>query len=402
MHGHDDEVTKLAKIAALNADLQAGRVFIGVDYGTEPSIATVQYKCARCDAVLEVPSGGKANDWNQAVAAHHERCFRVGDHVRWEYGLGVHGNWVEGTIVRYAPGEDSVDIRIEREGPKRTHQGGVQTFGGTSTLRRIPRPEQKGEARFKPGDRVRWWPNGLDYDRRKSPFVDGVVQDDVRYLKAEYVVGFNSNWVNMQGGGVYDWSVCPGTLRHRDESHAFVRGAACGPCSLGPPEETCAICQRDPRNDVHCFDGAIRFTMNDASAPAANRIRIVGEYLSAGTLKIESHDGEKWRIVEGNPAPHLFVHGDDGPVCPVPADPLDTTYDGQTLRDLLAADLAMSRETLISDMPLWFRLQDGLTRTQRQAVSAYRSAELRAKIDEARETDRRRVCVDLGDGDEPW
>ena len=78
-------------------------------------------------------------------------------------------------------------------------------------------------------------------------------------------------------------------------------------------------------------------------------------------------------------------------------------YDGVSLVDLLAADLAMSRETLISDMPLWFRIQDGLTRTQRAAVSAYRSAELRKRIVASREAERCAVRVDLQDDEEnPW
>lgn len=33
--------------------------------------------------------------------------------------------------------------------------------------------------------------------------------------------------------------------------HAFVRGAESGPYRMGPPDETCARCQCDPRNAVH-------------------------------------------------------------------------------------------------------------------------------------------------------
>jgi hypothetical protein len=79
-----------------------------------------------------------------------------------------------------------------------------------------------------------------------------------------------------------------------------------------------------------------------------------------------------------------------------PPDPLSTTYDNVTLRDLLAADETFRREqTLISDMPLWFRIQDGLTPTQRTAVSAHHSAELKTKISAKREAERCEVCVDL-------
>lgn len=86
-------------ITMLDADLKAGRLKIeddhanrrwhvsGVDYGSEPSRSTITTTCARCSATID-PA---------AVEQHHERCFVVGDAVRWEFpsrSLWVEGSWV--------------------------------------------------------------------------------------------------------------------------------------------------------------------------------------------------------------------------------------------------------------------------------------------------------------------
>ena len=42
------------------------------------------------------------------------------------------------------------------------------------------------------------------------------------------------------------------------ENHAFVRGPDSGPLRQGPPEETCAVCQCDPRNAIHRMNSLYR------------------------------------------------------------------------------------------------------------------------------------------------
>ncbi len=95
------------------------------------------YKCAWCGADLGVFADGIA-DVRPVLTAHAGRCFMVGDWVRWEHG-DVSDNWVEGQITRLDSA--AVDISISREGPSRTHRGGVQPFG-RGRLRRIARPGQ--------------------------------------------------------------------------------------------------------------------------------------------------------------------------------------------------------------------------------------------------------------------
>jgi hypothetical protein len=301
-------------------------IVIGVDYGSEPATTVVHHKCARCEQVLPVMRCGLSEaaaqaNLDAALAAHQERCFRPGDHVRWEWKK--HGRWAEGDFVgalkcdgwtRYTmivAGASvgnwsalSPSLPIGKE-----HQFGVRVDGTGQDIRRIPRPEQKVEfGTYQEG-----------FDR----------QAEQPTLSARL-----------------------GHLKHGP--------GGSGPS--GPCDADCRKCaaERKPQ-EFHAVDCPY-YDSVDAEC-----------ICNGPPPTIET----PW-ITPGGPRP----------------DPLDTKYDGQTLRDLLAADLAMSRETLISDMPLWFRIQDGLTRTQRQAVSAYRSAELRAKIAASREAERCAVRVD--------
>lgn len=80
------------------------------------------------------------------------------------------------------------------------------------------------------------------------------------------------------------------------------------------------------------------------------------------------------------------------PPAKLPAiDPLDVEYDGLTLRFLLARDSLSQRE----DLFLYgvFRC----TTAQRTAVSAYWSAELRKRVESAKERERLSVVIDMGD-----
>jgi hypothetical protein len=52
--------------------------------------------------------------------------------------------------------------------------------------------------------------------------------------------------------------------------HKFVRGAESGPLRMGPPDETCAVCQCDPRNTVHqpiCANCGDRFDDKERPCP---------------------------------------------------------------------------------------------------------------------------------------
>lgn len=73
---------------------------------------------------------------------------------------------------------------------------------------------------------------------------------------------------------------------------------------------------------------------------------------------------------------------------PVP-DPLDVKIDGATLRSLLLADEARRREKVRGTIRM--------TKAQRDALSVYWSASLRAKVAESKERERCRVLVDVED-----
>jgi hypothetical protein len=112
----------------------------------------VTTKCARCGVVLDLPktwSAALANTaLDAAVFAHAERCFIVGDWVRWEHPTRP-DNWVEGELVRVDGA--SADIVVANEGPGRPRSvGGHGIFGRHGqNLRRIERPVQ---AVKRPGD----------------------------------------------------------------------------------------------------------------------------------------------------------------------------------------------------------------------------------------------------------
>lgn len=127
-------MTKLEKIEAINADLQAGRVSIGIDYGTEPSVTVTVTKC-RCGLM-----------WTDATAfaAHQERCFVVGDWVR--YGSPVDdASWAEGQVV--GPAKNCVHrgwlgIRISSASSFLAEHIGHEWSFGPEALRRIACPGQ--------------------------------------------------------------------------------------------------------------------------------------------------------------------------------------------------------------------------------------------------------------------
>lgn len=79
-------------------------------------------------------------------------------------------------------------------------------------------------------------------------------------------------------------------------------------------------------------------------------------------------------------------------------DPLDTKYDGVTLRVLLVAE-GLQRHDQGDRVPL---SRQPLTPIQRAAVSAHWSAQLRAKVEASKERARMTVMVDVDVEDEPW
>lgn len=125
-------------------------------------------------------------------------------------------------------------------------------------------------------------------------------------------------------------------------------------------------------------------------------------YAKSGSFTFHCSDSNIRRIprpgqVEVNPdpptieTPWLRV---DGPQ----SDPLDTKYDGVTLRDLLVVDEARRREQDIGPIP--WRNVDPWTWTpaQRVAVSDHWSAQLRAKLAASKERERVQVVLE----DDTW
>jgi hypothetical protein len=105
-------------------------------------VSPTEMFCARCRAPL-------TGDLDIAIAGHAERCFIVGDWVRWNHPR-MADNWVEGELARVDSA--SADIVVVNEGPGRHRSvGGREIFGrhdGTN-LRHIDRP---GQAVKRPSD----------------------------------------------------------------------------------------------------------------------------------------------------------------------------------------------------------------------------------------------------------
>ena len=100
-----------------------------------------------------------------------------------------------------------------------------------------------------------------------------------------------------------------------------------------------------------------------------------------------------WRVLLRGPAVLLTVKTPlmkvDGPE----PDPLDVEYDGLTLRNLLERDRRRRQE---DETSAW-RCHVRPSTIQRAAVSAYWSAQLRAKVNDAADRDRNRVLLDYED-----
>lgn len=77
----------------------------------------------------------------------------------------------------------------------------------------------------------------------------------------------------------------------------------------------------------------------------------------------------------------------------VPVDPLDVTYDGWALRDLLEVSAAIAQERAV-DPRLTHPLPIPMTSLQRGAVSAYQSAELRKRVEAPKQKDRNQVTME--------
>lgn len=237
------------------------------------------------------------------------------------------------------------------------------------------------------GDYVEWRP-GMTPDDWVRGQATSVVNGEVRGMRVIVVSG--GPWYAFLPrpfvGSIVDPSCCPyvtriattvrtpvGPLRlfadpslkpdefalRPRQPHAFERGIP-GHCS-GPPDETCAICQCDPRNTVHHAAECKRPHAGKACGCAIN---------APATVE----------------TPWMKV---DGP----PPDPLDTKYDSVCLRELLRQDEKQRNEHGFREMGGalgWHRH----TPVQRAAVSAHWSAELRARVKASAEHERSRVLVD--------
>jgi hypothetical protein len=119
-----------------------------------PTPATVQHKCARCEQALDVPVIGDVHGrLDEALAAHQERCFRVGDWVRIE----MNRDWLEGEVTSTGDHEGHHVCRpvVMSKGltAYRGHYGDF-TFRPAPGIRRIPRPEQKGEVSWEEAAKI--------------------------------------------------------------------------------------------------------------------------------------------------------------------------------------------------------------------------------------------------------
>lgn len=105
------------------------------------SAATFTTTCARCAAPLDATDA--------AVKAHEERCFAIGDRVRWDGLMDAGGQtdrWAEGEIVAMPTGgKGHIGVRVSASSDP--HFAPVVHMtpcndSGIPAIRRIPRPEQ--------------------------------------------------------------------------------------------------------------------------------------------------------------------------------------------------------------------------------------------------------------------
>ncbi len=105
-------------------------------------------------------------------------------------------------------------------------------------------------------------------------------------------------------------------------------------------------------------------------------------------------DGDWCAFCTIGPSKHRKASKSIVPLDDMLADELDTKYDGVTLRDLLLQDALIRRDSQIRHA--WFVIQDcKWTDTQRAAISAHWSAQLRARVQASSEQERCRVRVEL-------
>jgi len=451
---HDDEVTsEMAEVymrnfsafrEAMRKEFPEALLVIGVDYGSEPDATAVQHKCARCDMVLEVQllaNGAERAELDAALAAHQERCFRVGDRVRWEPHKG--GMWVEGTLVMVEG--STLGLTVERMNGGADRLGwAVGRTGGTVAVncRRIPRPEQKVDT--------------LPRDARCNHVMfDGAPIADVRPSMDGSPVGWcvacvkalDENSHRMAGDAV---RAAQAKFEAENPRPTLTVGSSLNAETMDfaapPPVQPGVLAVRDAmykRAIDHLaapmpkVDGARQATHHCVGMIYGKQCReTTPAGLFAAPWRCPEHDGCVTFVGTGawcsfcmrKPAEHRIVtpwlkvppdvaaptfseafkirrtaHGDMLEDVYRQPDPLDVPYDGVTLRDLLVVDEARRREQDIGVIP--WRNTDPWTWTaaQHAAISAHHSAQLRAKIAASKQAERNRVVVDLQDNEEnPW
>lgn len=92
------------------------------------------FTCARCNATLDVSVVQPCLD--EIMAAHHDRCFVVGDYVRWERDGD---SWIEGEVLWLGDrmGYPFARVRVDRGS---FGDDGTDQSLGVKYLRRIERP----------------------------------------------------------------------------------------------------------------------------------------------------------------------------------------------------------------------------------------------------------------------
>lgn len=108
--------------------------------------AAVHHKCARCDHPFTAkPDGFVDEALENEIAAHRDRCFVVGDYVRWEYGPSQPRNWVDGKLLSLDVKLCQIDVTAAGEDRPLNFQFGPTglRLGGAMSLRHIPRPSPR-------------------------------------------------------------------------------------------------------------------------------------------------------------------------------------------------------------------------------------------------------------------
>jgi hypothetical protein len=367
---------------------------IGVDYGSEPVTTVVATRCARCSHAFTARVDA---DLENEIAAHQERCFRVGDWVRWEH----HGEWSEGEHRCHQPG-GFASIRVAASSQHRDIGRVISVL--VVNLRRIPRPGQEiaprccGQPMIAAKLRDDWHCHTGEISHYRTQLEIEAGRDMQRAAAeqgrqiAVKARAFNEARPKHLAAQMPTNTIVQRNLAvlaeslHRDFPEVpikWVKAATKRSGFEGIPASPATPCSLEKRGEdiyAHTADGTYKLTSDSIETPWIKvDVKTVAERTQCCICG--KYDTVSWEC----------DHGKAKPIAK-PPDPLDIEIDGLTLRFLLKCFRLNQQENETSTF----------TPAQRAAISAHWSAELRAKIAAKREAERREVRVDLWDEEEPW